>query len=99
MVTGDATYLKKVNRDRILHTILTNEKISRAEISKLTKLNKATVSSQVAELLEKKLVVESSQDHFKVGRKPIMVSINRKAGYVLGIDVDQDSMITTLADA
>jgi len=88
MRTGDGAYIRKLNRSLILQEIIKNGKISRAELSKTTGLNKATISVQVADLLEEELIYESREKHNAIGRRPIMLSINGSAGYVLGIDLD-----------
>ncbi|WP_339230522.1 ROK family protein [Oceanobacillus sp. FSL K6-2867] len=88
MVTGDGAYIKKINRSIILQKIIEHGFVSRAELSKITGLNKATISVQVVDLLDEKLVCETQQEHNAVGRRPIMLSINGDAGYVLGIDLD-----------
>ncbi|MFC2947843.1 ROK family protein [Virgibacillus sediminis] len=88
MSTGDGAYIKKLNRSIILQRIIEYGMISRADLSKITGLNKATISVQVADLLEDELIYETRQEHHGVGRRPIMLSINSKAAYVLGIDLD-----------
>lgn len=88
MITGDGAYIKKINRGLILSKIIEQGVVSRAELSKITGLNKATISVQVADLLSEKLIYETQLEHNVVGRRPIMLSINRDAGYVLGIDLD-----------
>jgi predicted NBD/HSP70 family sugar kinase len=98
MVTGDGAYIKKINRGLILQNIIEHGMISRADISKITGLNKATVSVQVADLLEEELIYELDQEHHAVGRKPIMLSINGKAGYVLGIDLDYEHIKFMVSD-
>lgn len=98
MVTGDGTYIKRINRSLILQKIIEYGMISRANISKITGLNKATISVQVAELLDEELIFETSQEHHSVGRKPIMLSLNQSVGYVLGIDLDYTNITYTLSD-
>lgn len=98
MVTGDGAYIKKINRSLILQKIIEHRFISRAELSKITGLNKATISVQVSDLLEEKLVRETQQEHNSVGRRPIMLSINGNAGYVLGIDLDYKKVRYRIAD-
>ncbi|WP_068677094.1 ROK family transcriptional regulator [Oceanobacillus sp. Castelsardo] len=88
MVTGDGAYIKRINRSLILQEIMNNGLISRAELSKITGLNKATISVQVQDLLKDKLIYETQQEHHSIGRRPIMLSINGSVGYVLGIDID-----------
>lgn len=89
MITGDGAYIKKINRSLILQEIMKNGFISRAELSKTTGLNKATISVQVQELLQRNLIYETHHEHNTLGRRPIMLSINENAGYILGIDLDQ----------
>lgn len=98
MITGDGAYIKKINRSLILSKIIEHGMISRADLSKITGLNKATISVQVANLLAEELVVETKQEHNVVGRRPIMLSINNHAGYVLGIDFDYRYIQFTVSD-
>jgi predicted NBD/HSP70 family sugar kinase len=98
MAIGDAAYIKKINRSLIISKIIERGMISRADLSKITKLTRATISVQAADLLEEELIVESQQEHYNVGRKPIMLSLNRKAGYALGIDIEYRHITFTLSD-
>ncbi|ASK60972.1 ROK family protein [Virgibacillus phasianinus] len=98
MITGDGAYIKKINRSLILKNIIEHGRISRADLSKITGLNKATISVQVANLLEEELIYETQQEHNAVGRRPIMLSINGKAGYVLGVDLDYNQIQYTVSD-
>ena len=98
MITGDGAYIKKINRRIILENIIKHGLISRADLSKITSLNKATISVQIADLLEEGLICETQQEHNTVGRRPIMLSINAHAGYVLGIDLDYKQIQYTLSD-
>lgn len=98
MITGDGAYIKRINRGLIIREIIKHQSISRAELSKITGLNKATISVQVADLLKEELIYETEQVHNVVGRRPIMLSINRKAGYVLGIDLDYKQIQYTISD-
>lgn len=96
--TCDSIYIKKTNRRLIISKIFEKGMISRAELSKVMKLTKATISSQVADLLEDGLLVESYEVHNHIGRKPIMLSINQKAGYALGIDLDYQHITFIISD-
>lgn len=98
MVTGDAAYIKKINRSLIIREIVKEGMISRADLSKVTNLTRATISAQVADLLEEGLIIETSLEHYSVGRKPIMLSLNGQAGYSLGIDLDYGQLSFTLSD-
>jgi predicted NBD/HSP70 family sugar kinase len=98
MITGDAAYIKKFNRSIILREIVKEGMISRADLSKVTALTRATISAQVADLLDEGLIIETQLEHFSVGRKPIMLSLNNTAGYALGIDLDYGQISFTLSD-
>ena len=98
MITGDGAYIKKINRSLILSKIIECGMISRADLSKITGLNKATISVQVADLLDEDLIYETKLEHNVVGRRPIMLSINKSAGYVLGIDLDYKHIQYTVSD-
>lgn len=98
MITGDASYIKKINRSLIIREIVKKGMISRADLSKAVALTRATISVQVADLLEDELVVETHLEHNAVGRKPIMLSLNADAGYALGIDLDYGRISFALTD-
>ncbi|MEH7012181.1 ROK family protein [Neobacillus niacini] len=98
MVTGDASYIKKINRSLIISKIIEHGMISRADLAKITGLNKATISVQAAELLTEDLIIETQQEHKNLGRRPIMLSINHQAGYALGIDLDKSVITLSLSD-
>ncbi|WP_110927764.1 ROK family protein [Bacillus massiliglaciei] len=96
--TGDAAYIKQINRSLILQKIIEKKMISRADLSKLTALTRATISVQAADLLDDELIIETRHEHHSVGRRPIMLSINREAGFALGIDLDYGTMTFALSD-
>lgn len=98
MVTGDASFIKKINRSLIISKIIEHGLISRADLAKITGLNKATISVQAAELLAEELIIETQAEHKNLGRRPIMLSINKQAGFALGIDLDKNNITFTLSD-
>ncbi|MEY2195652.1 ROK family protein [Neobacillus sp. BF23-41] len=98
MELGVAAYLKKINKSLILSKIIKHGMISRSDLANITKLTKATISAQVADLLEEELIMESHQEYANVGRKPIMLSLRQNAGYALGIDLDYRNITFTICD-
>jgi len=85
---GDQAYIKELNRKTIIETILRHRNISRAQLSKSTGLNKATITSQVNQLLEEELIIETKLDKSTGGRKPILLTLKKDVGYALGIEID-----------
>lgn len=79
--------LKSINKSSLLQIIREDSPISRATLSKQTKLTRATVSALVEELVNEHLVVEMGIGESSGGRKPMLLELNREAGFVFGIDL------------
>jgi predicted NBD/HSP70 family sugar kinase len=79
---------RDINRAVMLNAIRQHQPISRAKISELTNLNKSTVSSIVASLLEEDLLVESIDRNGGVGRNPVNLSIKHGRHFVGAISFD-----------
>lgn len=71
----------------ILDMIRRNGPISRTEISKNSEINIVTISNYVNNYIEKGFVVEKGLDISTGGRKPTLLELNTKGGYVIGIDI------------
>ncbi len=97
-VTGDQALVKKINKSLILHTIRKHAELSRARISEMTGLNKATVSNLVAELLEDQLVLEAGPGESSGGRKPLILNFHAMAGCVIGMELRVKQLTAVLCD-
>ncbi|MBI4116074.1 MAG: ROK family transcriptional regulator [Candidatus Omnitrophica bacterium] len=82
----------------ILEVIRKNGPISRTDISKATELNIVTVSNYVNHYIKKGLVIEGELDESTGGRKPVLVELNPKAGYIVGVGLNMLSMVGALVD-
>lgn len=82
----------------ILETIRRNKSISRTDVSKITKLNIVTVSNYVNNYIDQGLIVEKGLDISSGGRRPTIVDLNPKFGYVIGVDLGLKRIISTLCD-
>lgn len=82
----------------ILEVIRKNGPISRTDVSKVTELNIVTVSNYVSHYIKKGLVVEGELDESTGGRKPVLVELNPKAGYIVGVGLNMLSMVAVLVD-
>lgn len=98
MITGSKELIRDINTRLVLETIINNGSISRAAIAKHLGLTKATISAIVQELIVKRLVVEIGSDDTSHGRKPILLSLNKKAGYVICIDIGASTVTALLSD-
>jgi predicted NBD/HSP70 family sugar kinase len=82
----------------ILEVIRKNGPISRTDISKITEFNIVTVSNYVNHYIKKGLVIEGELDESTGGRKPVLVELNPKAGYIIGVGLNMLSMVGVLVD-
>ena len=96
--TGDQYMVKEINTSIVMDTIIRYHSISRARISELTGLNKGTVSSLVLELINQQLVYETGTGASSGGRKPVMLQFNGDTGYVVGIDLGVNYILTLLTN-
>lgn len=82
------------NSHRVLSEIMNQPEISRAEISRLTGLNKATVSEIVRNLIRENYVIETKRGESTStgGRRPILLTVNKKAGVSFSFDIRHDRL-------
>jgi len=98
MVTGSKELIRDINTQLVLETIINQASISRAATAKYLGLTKATVSAIVQDLINRKLVIEIGSDDTSLGRKPILLSLNKKAGYVISIDLGVETISALVSD-
>ena len=82
----------------ILEAIRRQKETTKTEISKLTKLNIVTISNYVNHFIEEGLVIEKGFDISGGGRRPLLLELNPKVGYVVGLGLSMNNMIGTLTD-
>ena len=100
--TGSLESLRELNRLRVVETLRERGTASRAEIARVTGLSRSTVSSLVADLQANGLVVEYSDPDapasMATGRPPTLLSLDRSAGAVVGIDFGHDRIHAAVSD-
>jgi N-acetylglucosamine repressor len=89
---------KQHNLNLVLKTIFDNESISRAEIARVTKLTRATVSDMVANLVEEGLVEEVGYGESIGGKAPILLSLIADSRYLIGLNLAQDKFIGSVVN-
>jgi len=87
MKKANSQQAKVHNRLLILRTIYNNVKISRADIARVTSLNRATVSDAVTELMKDGVVAEVGIGSSVAGKPPILLSMVDDARYLIGVDL------------
>ncbi len=98
MRQGTFQWMKSMNKSIILNKIRKDGPISRAQIARETNLTRPTVSSNVKELIDQKIVEESDIGQSQGGRKPTMLIINNDAFCIMGVDAGPDSIECIIAD-
>ncbi len=79
---------RDINRSIVLATVRRRQPISRAEIAEITRLNKSTVSSIVASLIDEDLLIESTNHNGGIGRNPVNLSLRHGRHFVGAISFD-----------
>lgn len=91
--------VKNVNKHAVLDLIrFTPGGISRAELAQRMDLSRAAMTAIVNDLLTSDVVRETESRNGQSGRPPIILEINAKRGYVLGIDMGATHLGIILAD-
>jgi N-acetylglucosamine repressor len=97
--TANLQLVKETNMTLIFNLIYQLRPVSRIELAKKTKLSPTTVSSLVDELLQRKMVMESGVGETGTsGRKPIMLDIDAKGGFVVSIEMVKNGFHCSLYD-
>ncbi|MEI6291873.1 MAG: ROK family transcriptional regulator, partial [Chloroflexota bacterium] len=95
---GNKDLIRAINRSLVLNCIKAHGPIGRADVARQTKLSPATVTAISAALIEENLIMEVSTGASSGGRPPILLAINPKGGYVIGIKLRDDSAVCALTD-
>ena len=98
MITGSQEYIRDMNRKLVLDTIIHNNPLSRANLSKKLHLTKATISAIVQELIDLELVEEIGSADTTKGRKPILLRFNQSCGNVISMDIALDKTSVMISD-
>lgn len=83
---------KQFNQRLVLKTIYDQGQISRADVARLTKLTRVTVSEIVADLLNSGLVAEVGRSPSAGGKAPILLSVVDDAYHLIGLDLANDEL-------
>jgi len=89
---------KQHNRDLVLKTIFESQTISRAEIARITKLTRTTVSEVVSALLSEGLVREVGLGESIGGKPSILLSLVADARYLIGVNLAQNKFIGSVVN-
>src|SRR5678810_945139 len=92
--------LRLVNRRILLNILSDRQPISRAEIAKISGLNKATISTITGELLKDACIIEEGSGRTTPigGKPPTPLRLNSKRFGLFGVDIRADETVLALSD-
>ncbi len=90
--------LRDTNVSLIIELVRQAESISRAELARQSQLSAPTVSAIIDQLLKRGIVVETTTAPSSGGRPPVLLKLEPKAGYVIGIKLRGDGLTTVVCD-
>ncbi|MFM8320445.1 MAG: ROK family protein, partial [Chloroflexota bacterium] len=82
----------------IIRALRRQGQISRTEISYITGWSKAKTSQETRSLVEKGYLVEVGEGVSQGGRRPRLLRINDRLGYLVGLDIGATSIDAVLTD-
>jgi predicted NBD/HSP70 family sugar kinase len=87
-----ANKINEINTARILQLLWYSKGISRVDMARELGLGKSTVTNIVNSLMRRDLVrlVESGQSGPNGGRRPLVLAINARYGYILGLEIQTE---------
>lgn len=95
---ADRDLMRAINRSAVLNTIKNHGPLPRAEIARTNNLSAATVTAIVAELIGEGLVIETEAGSSSGGRRPILLALNPRGGFVIGIKLAEHTVTGALTD-
>ena len=95
---GTAKYINKLNKVKVLNLIRNSDRISRADIAKMTKLSAPTVSRIVESLMDVGLVNETGPGDSTGGRRPTLLEFSADNNFIIGIDLGTTNIYGVLSN-
>jgi predicted NBD/HSP70 family sugar kinase len=95
---ADFADVRATNLAVVLRHVRTHAPCSRADIAATTGLNKATVSSLVADLIDRRLLRESGLTEHRIGRPATMLVLDGAPYAAVGLEIDADHLTAVAID-
>ena len=90
--------IRDTNRRIVLRTIWRLQPVSRADVARLTRISKSSISSIVAGLVAEGLIKEEAAETTQIGRTPIYLRLNAAKHHFFAIDVRVTGVIVAIYD-
>src|SRR5512140_522394 len=96
--TADQNLIRKLNTALVINTLRHRAPLSRAELAGCTGLNRSTISSIITELLDDRLVQETTFQSDRIGRPGMLLELNPSGGFAVGIELGVDFISLVVTD-
>lgn len=98
MRTGNRDLMKEINLSLVLNLIRSQGPLSRTDIAQRSGLSLGAVSGLAGELLTSGLIREVGEGQSKGGRPAVLLTLNPRGGYAVGIKLTEHSIVTAVTD-
>lgn len=95
---GSRSLLRDLNVSLLIELVRRAGTVSRADLARQSSLSAPTVSTIVDKLIKRGIFNEVSMAPSSGGRPPVLLSIDPKAGYVVGIKLRANGLTTVVCD-
>lgn len=90
--------LMRMKNEKIILSLINKAPVSRADIAKKTGLTKAAVTIIVDDLKRRNIVIEKDGKSDTVGRNPVMLYLNEKAYFAVGVNITRHQIMVGMTD-
>src|SRR5215510_8016280 len=97
MQVATSEVARDINKRVVLNLIRTRQPISRADLARISGLQRSTVSLIVEELVENRWVLEGPTGRLPRGRRPTFLRLNDER-VIIGIDLRPTQIAVALSD-
>lgn len=99
MTKNEAPSLQVTEQEaQVLEALRRQAAVSRTDISRLTNWSRPKVTGIVNRMIDRGVLMEMGEGDSQGGRRPQLLRLNNRLGYVVGLDIGATSMDLALAD-
>ena len=98
MLTGRAGLIHAFNKSIILQAVRRLQPVPRSLLARETNLTSATVSNLIQELIQEGFVREAFQGRSNGGRKPMLIELDDRRHFFLGVEIGVRGSTAVLVD-
>src|SRR5437868_4389663 len=95
--TASSEVVRDINRRIVLNLIRTRQPISRADLARVSGMQRSTISLIVEELVNEHWVLEGPTGRLPRGRRPTFLRLNEDR-VIIGVDIRPTQTTVALAD-